>query len=331
MSDDTSMTVVKPIAFPSHGLLSVLGLTFAISWGLIGLMLVFPEWTAARFGDVTGSHPFFVVAAIAPAFSALVMVYYYCGVPGLISFLSRVLMWRSSSIWAVFVLVGTPLVFVFASLLKSGWSFPILPEVGVWGSVVAAVFFLLVIRYEWLFGSHFWSLYTVATVPLALIAGAYVQGEPLLAATQGEGLSVLIYGLALVLLLGPIEEFGWRGVVLPILQRYMAPLWAGTIVGAIWGLWHLPAYFLPGFEFSNWNFPAFLIGSIALAIIVTPIFNKSRGSLLWPMLFHWQVVNPLWPDAHPYDTWVLVLVAVLVVWWNHKEMLHKKDAITHVT
>jgi hypothetical protein len=28
----------------------------------------------------------------------------------------------------------------------------------------------------------------------------------------------------------------WRGVMQPLLQRHMAPIWAGLIIGATWGL-----------------------------------------------------------------------------------------------
>ncbi|WP_420569026.1 hypothetical protein [Thalassovita sp.] len=73
-----------------------------------------------------------------------------------------------------------------------------------------------------------------------------------------------------------------------------------------------------------------LIGNITLAILVTPIFNASRGSLLWPMLFHSQLINPFWPDAQPYDTWILVAVTVVVIWWNRDAMLHRKGAVTQV-
>jgi membrane protease YdiL (CAAX protease family) len=45
----------------------------------------------------------------------------------------------------------------------------------------------------------------------------------------------------MMLFLGPIEEFGWRGVAQPLLQRHMAPIWAGLLIGATWGLWHMPA------------------------------------------------------------------------------------------
>ena len=99
--------------------------------------------------------------------------------------------------------------------------------------------------------------------------------------------------MVMMLFLGPVEELGWRGVAQPILQRHMAPIWAGMVIGAIWGLWHLPAFFLAGVVYADWHFLPFFIGNVTFAVLVTPIFNSARGSLLLPMLFHWQLINPI--------------------------------------
>jgi len=112
--------------------------------------------------------------------------------------------------------------------------------------------------------------------------------------------------------------------------RHMAPLWAGALVGATWGLWHLPAFSLASTVFANWDFLPFFAGNVVLAVLVTPVFNQTQGSLLWPMLFHWQLINPVWPDAQPWDTWILVAVAVVVVWWNRDTMLRREGAVTEV-
>ncbi len=134
----------------------------------------------------------------------------------------------------------------------------------------------------------------------------------------------------IMLFLGPVEEFGWRGVAQPLLQRHVAPIWAGLIIGVVWGIWHLPAFYLSGTVQSGWSFTPFFIGNVVLAVLVTPLFNKTRGSLFWPMLFHWQLINPFWPDAQPYDSYLLVAIAVVVVWLNRHTMFTRDGAVTEI-
>ena len=162
-----------------------------------------------------------------------------------------------------------------------------------------------------------------------LRGGALVKGtltDPLPFDSLGSALALMGF----MLFLGPVEEFGWRGVAQPLLQRHVAPIWAGLLIGATWGFWHFPAFYLSGTVYTDWSFLPFFIGNVTLAVIVTPLFNVSRGSILLPALFHFQLINPLWPDAQPYDTWFFVLVAVVVVWVNRKTMFTREGAVTEV-
>lgn len=260
-------------AVPNHAIFWFFGLTFAISWTLLGVYVLAPTWATASFGAIGATHPFFFLATWAPAISAILLVLVYTGPSGLGAFFSRLTLWRLPKVWVAFVFVGIPLVFVAGSLLKSG---------------------------------------------------------PLLAPMPPEGIGAVFAILFMMLFLGPIEEFGWRGMAQPLLQRHMAPLWAGALIGTVWGMWHLPAFFLSSTVFAEWNFLPFLLGNITLAILVTPLFNSARGSLLWPMLFHWQLINPFWPDAQPFDTWILMAVAAVVVWWNRDTMFSHHKAVTDV-
>jgi len=86
--------------------------------------------------------------------------------------------------------------------------------------------------------------------------------------------------LALALFLGPIEEFGWRGFTLPLLQRRFAPFWAGLIPGVIWMIWHIPAFLIGGTPQSAWAFAPYFVGGVAVSITLTVLFNDFRSSLL---------------------------------------------------
>ena len=144
------------------------------------------------------------------------------------------------------------------------------------------------------------------------------------------GAAALLGVMAIMLFLGPVEEFGWRGVAQPILQWHAPQILAGLLIGVTWGVWHFPAFYLAGAVQSGWSIAPFLNGNVALAVIVTPLFNASRGSTLLPALFHFQLINPLWPDARPYDTYFFVLVAAVIVWLNRRNMFTCAGAVTEV-
>ncbi|WP_050927731.1 CPBP family intramembrane glutamic endopeptidase [Aestuariivita boseongensis] len=248
-------------------------ITFAITWGIIGSYILWPDAMSARFGAVSGSHPLYFIATWAPAIAGLSVVLISAGFSGLKRFCSRLLMWRCPGVWWLFILLGIPLVFMAGSLIKGG---------------------------------------------------------PLFAPIPPEGAGAMFGLMLMMLFLGPIEEFGWRGVAQPLLQRFLVPFWTGALIGTIWGVWHLPAFYLAGVVYENWSFLPFLIGNITLAVLVTPIFNAARGSLLLPMLFHWQLINPFWPDAQPWDSWILTGVAIIIIWWKRDEMFSRDGAMTEM-
>jgi hypothetical protein len=64
--------------------------------------------------------------------------------------------------------------------------------------------------------------------------------------------------------------------------------------------------------------------------MLTQSFNASRGSILLPVLMHFQLIHPLWPDAQPYETPVFVAAAFLVVCLNRKDMLGRASDVTEV-
>ncbi|SHF22580.1 hypothetical protein SAMN05443144_106163 [Fodinibius roseus] len=175
-----------------------------------------------------------------------------------------------------------------------------------------------------------WYLFLILVVPAPFYIGAAIKGLPLAEMFPVSSLGTYLVALFMFAIKGPIEEIGWRGFALPLLQRKMSPLWAGLLIGIIWGFWHLPAFLLSGTPQSAWSFSDFFIGTIALSIIATALYNASRGSILLPALFHLQVINPLWPDAQPYDTIPFVIVAILVVWLNRETMLKKNGGVTAI-
>jgi len=176
-----------------------------------------------------------------------------------------------------------------------------------------------------------WYALLIIGIPLVFYAAAAMQGQRFTDPFPFDSLAAYLLAALLMAIKGPVEEIGWRGFALPLLQRTFAPFWAGLILGIIWGIWHLPAFLLSGTPQSAWSFMPFLFGSVALSLIVTPMFNASRGSILLPMLFHFQLINPLWPNAQPLENYLFMGLAVLVVWFNRKAMFSRDGAVTGIT
>ena len=175
-----------------------------------------------------------------------------------------------------------------------------------------------------------WYAFLIVGIPVIFIVGSALRGNLLSKPFPFDSFKAMLVALALAAIKGPIEEFGWRGLALPLLQRRFAPIWAGLILGSIWGLWHFPAFFLSGTQQSEWSFAAFFAGCLAISVIATALFNQSHGSILLSAFFHFSLMNPVFPDAQPYDTYLLIGFAALIVWWNRKDMFTKEGSVTEV-
>lgn len=174
-----------------------------------------------------------------------------------------------------------------------------------------------------------WWLFLVIGIPVLFYTASAITGtiaEPF----PYSPWQAVIAPLLLMLVLGPVEEFGWRGLALPLLQRRFAPFWASLIIGMIWGIWHLPAFLIGGTPQSEWVFLPFFIAAIALSIIMTAIFNASKGSILTAALFHFQLNNPIWPDAQPWDTVLFSAVALAIVILKRRTMFTHSNAVTTI-
>jgi membrane protease YdiL (CAAX protease family) len=175
-----------------------------------------------------------------------------------------------------------------------------------------------------------WYLFILLGVPAMFYLGAIYKGLTFSELFPVSSIGVYLASLMLFAIKGPVEEIGWRGFALPMLQRKMSPFFAAIIIGIVWGFWHLPAFFLSGVPQGAWSFMPFFVGTIALSIFATGLFNASRGSILLPAILHLQLINPLWPDAQPYDTVFVVIAAAIILWLNRSTMFRKGEGVTTI-
>jgi membrane protease YdiL (CAAX protease family) len=130
-----------------------------------------------------------------------------------------------------------------------------------------------------------------------------------------------------VLLQGPLpEELGWRGYALDRLQARRSALAASLVLGALWALWHLPLFFMPGMlhaergAFTAW-FWLFMAQTLAAAILYTWIHNNTRRSTLAAIAFHFAA-NLAYELAGPGEAanayaallWIAAALGVVALW-----------------
>jgi membrane protease YdiL (CAAX protease family) len=108
------------------------------------------------------------------------------------------------------------------------------------------------------------------------------------------------------------EESGWRGFALPRLQARFCPLIACLIVWGFHVLWELP--FDTIFSGSPWPWMSRLVWMPSWSVLFVWVYNRTRGSILAPALFHasMNTMNPLMRVLPATDAGTFLLVASAV-------------------
>jgi membrane protease YdiL (CAAX protease family) len=120
------------------------------------------------------------------------------------------------------------------------------------------------------------------------------------------------------------EEFGWRGFAFEHLQKKYNALIAAILSGLMWGLWHLPLFFVPRAE-DYYNRPVWglLLTTILVGIILAWIYNNTKGSIFAVMLghtmFNWSnwVLPALKSDAAALLLFGLYFIVVGYIIWQY--------------
>lgn len=210
----------------------------------------------------------------------------------------------------------------------------------VWGPAIAA-FTLVSLRYGikglgdylrrlTLWRMHWgWWAFLVLAVPAARYFGAALNGD-LSKPFPFSPWHAVIPALFMTMIIGPVEEFGWRGFALPLLQRRLAPFWATLILGTIWAIWHYPAFIIPGTPQEDSYFPIFVVAAVLFSFPFTAMVNASRGSILIPVLFHFQLNNPAYPDGGLGGLLAMILFAVIIVWLTRDKMFRREGGATEL-
>jgi membrane protease YdiL (CAAX protease family) len=163
-------------------------------------------------------------------------------------------------------------------------------------------------------GRWWWVLLSLVGYPLiCAMISAFAGGKSLASVAYQDWYAVLPAVILSGFIFhdaGPLgEELGWRGYALPRLLRLMGPRQAALLLGAIWAIWHIPAFFLSGLSQSRFQFGDFFFQVISFSVFMTLIFIHTRGSVLLA-----GILPHMWFNAvskagiHPIG-WVTVALA----------------------
>jgi len=156
---------------------------------------------------------------------------------------------------------------------------------------------------------------------LAVVAASLLNGESVSLSGVGRSreflqfsaLGFLVYN---IVSFGFGEEAGWRGFALPRLQTRHSALVASLLLTCGWALWHLPLFFYrPGY--TSMNVPGvagWFFSLLTGAVLLTWLYNESRGSILVVAIFHATVDVAFTSDIS--SPFVVNITGALITCWG---------------
>ncbi len=130
----------------------------------------------------------------------------------------------------------------------------------------------------------------IVLLPIAIQAVAhflpFVVGGPIPPRGTSSAREFISTFALVTLLGGGQEEIGWRGYALDRIQSQFNALTSSVLLGAIWALWHLPLWFMPGTSLRFAPIGSFVIGLLSLSVILTWIYNNTGRSAIAATLTH---------------------------------------------
>lgn len=128
---------------------------------------------------------------------------------------------------------------------------------------------------------------------LALVGASLLGGESLSWSHFGRSgefprFSALGFFAYNIVSFGYGEEVGWRGFALPRLQARHSALVSSLLLTCGWALWHAPLFlYRPGYtQMNGAGIAGWFFSLVTGAVMLTWLYNGSRGSILVVALFH---------------------------------------------
>ncbi|MBE0635927.1 CPBP family intramembrane metalloprotease, partial [Candidatus Bipolaricaulota bacterium] len=103
-----------------------------------------------------------------------------------------------------------------------------------------------------------WYAVSLLFIPAVIGVSVLIRGLFGADLSQLDILGQLAFALPIALLAGVMEEFGWRGFMLPRLLKQHSAQKSALIVGIVWALWHAPINYMGLSRYGGMLFPSCL-------------------------------------------------------------------------
>ena len=121
---------------------------------------------------------------------------------------------------------------------------------------------------------------------------------------------------------GPFtEEYGWRGYALDRLQSKFNAIYSSLILGFIWGIWHLPLFFIEATVQSYIPLYEFILVQMLSSILYTWILNNNRDkdgnvNVFLAIFYHAMgnfssMIFPYWVTS--LGRWIFFIINLIVI------------------
>ncbi|MGW8905347.1 CPBP family intramembrane glutamic endopeptidase, partial [Heyndrickxia sporothermodurans] len=121
---------------------------------------------------------------------------------------------------------------------------------------------------------------------------------------------------------GGMEELGWRGTLLPELNKKYSIFTSTLVVTVFWLFWHVPLWFINGTVQFGSNLEIFMISLLTISLLLSAVYIKTRSIFLCVLLhalfnsngsyFAASNVEATWPE---YLTVIIQLFICFIIYY----------------
>jgi uncharacterized protein len=249
--------------------------------------------------------------------------------------------------WGCFAVVFTLMVCIYCSILMTGdaitatafqtavpvgFSFTSVLSVILSSAMAAFIVSSLVCSRDprlnsilsWRVPLRYWlvALFLPASWMLLGLLSAHLMDSPIPLSIDGDAPELsnelfLLRSLLFTFLVVAIgEEAGWRGWLLPALQRRFSPLMSSFLLGLVWGAWHFPLFVIGQYAESPVATFAKMGACVMLATMFTWLYNRASHNLLLAVVLHTAFNNTprLLPQTEQMAMFLMAILASMIIY-----------------